>query len=84
MMRRKKGYSGVALYCRQKPDEVIVGMGNEEFDAEGRYIEAKFGNLSSYFTLYAIRILERRTSASQIPLHGSYDGKDGRDESVRS
>ncbi|WP_417542391.1 exodeoxyribonuclease III [Methylophaga thalassica] len=42
----KKGYSGVALYCKAEPDEVIVGMGNEEFDAEGRYIEARFGNLS--------------------------------------
>lgn len=42
----KKGYSGVALYCRQQPDEVITGMGNAEFDAEGRYIEARFGNLS--------------------------------------
>lgn len=42
----KKGYSGVAIYSRQAPDEVIVGMGNEEFDAEGRYIEARFGQLS--------------------------------------
>ncbi|NOQ76698.1 MAG: exodeoxyribonuclease III [Methylococcaceae bacterium] len=42
----KKGYSGVALYCRQKPDEIIFGMGDDEFDCEGRYIEAKFANLS--------------------------------------
>ncbi len=42
----KKGYSGVALYCKHKPDAVIEGMGNEEFDSEGRYIEAQFGNLS--------------------------------------
>ena len=28
------------------PDAVIVGMGNDEFDAEGRYIEAQFGKLS--------------------------------------
>lgn len=42
----KKGYSGVALYCRHKPDEIITGMGDDEFDSEGRYIEAKFGNLS--------------------------------------
>jgi exodeoxyribonuclease-3 len=42
----KKGYSGVALYCKHKPDKVISGMGNEEFDSEGRYIEAQFGNLS--------------------------------------
>lgn len=43
---QKKGYSGVALYCKNKPDEVIIGMDNEEFDSEGRYIEAKFGKLS--------------------------------------
>lgn len=42
----KKGYSGVALYCRQEPDEVIVGMGQDEFDSEGRYLEARFGKLS--------------------------------------
>ncbi len=44
----KKGYSGVALYCRNKPDEVIRGFGKgfEEFDVEGRYIEARFGDLS--------------------------------------
>ncbi len=43
---QKKGYSGVALYCKQKPDAVIEGMDNQEFDDEGRYIEAQFGNLS--------------------------------------
>ncbi|MCK5895690.1 MAG: exodeoxyribonuclease III [Cocleimonas sp.] len=43
---QKKGYSGVALYCKVKPDAVIKGMGHEEFDAEGRYIEAQFGNVS--------------------------------------
>ena len=38
----KKGYSGVGLYCRKKPSAVIVGLGNPEFDAEGRYVEARF------------------------------------------
>lgn len=42
----KKGYSGVALYCKQEPDDVVVGMGYEEADNEGRYLEARFGNLS--------------------------------------
>ena len=42
----KKGYSGVALYCKQKPDEVVVGMGLAELDCEGRYLEARFGKLS--------------------------------------
>lgn len=42
----KKGYSGVGLYCRQKPDEVITGLGIEDIDAEGRYLEVRFANLS--------------------------------------
>ncbi len=42
----KKGYSGVAIYSRRKPDEVISGLGWPDMDAEGRYIEARFGPLS--------------------------------------
>ena len=40
---QKKGYSGVGLYSREAPQAVRIGFGNEEFDAEGRYIEADFG-----------------------------------------
>ncbi|WP_077727998.1 exodeoxyribonuclease III [Methylocaldum sp. 14B] len=42
----KKGYSGVALYSRREPDEVIQGIGWPDMDAEGRYLEARFGPLS--------------------------------------
>lgn len=42
----KKGYSGVAIYCRNTPDAVITGLGWAPFDEEGRYIEAHFGELS--------------------------------------
>ena len=42
----RPGYSGVALYCRRKPTEVIRGFGVDEFDREGRYLEARFGALS--------------------------------------
>jgi len=48
----KKGYSGVALYAKREPDTVIDEMGCEEFDNEGRYIEAQFGKLS-VISLYA-------------------------------
>ena len=41
----KKGYSGVAIYSRRHPDEVARGFGSREFDAEGRYVEARFGKL---------------------------------------
>ena len=42
----KKGYSGCGIYTPHKPDEVLYGYGNEEFDAEGRYVEARFKGLS--------------------------------------
>lgn len=42
----RPGYSGVALYCKVKPDEVIRGFGVPEFDREGRYLEARFGQLA--------------------------------------
>jgi len=42
----KKGYSGVAIYCKQKPSSVTKGLGWNDIDSEGRFIEAKFGNLS--------------------------------------
>jgi exodeoxyribonuclease-3 len=42
----KKGYSGVAIYAKRKPENVTIGYGSKEFDAEGRYLEAQFGNLS--------------------------------------
>lgn len=41
----KKGYSGVAIYSKIKPDKVVSGLGWESADAEARYIEAQFGNL---------------------------------------
>jgi exodeoxyribonuclease III len=52
----KKGYSGVGVYTRHAPSEVIIGFDGGEFDAEGRYVELrfdtparKFSVISSYF-----------------------------------
>lgn len=42
----KKGYSGVGIYSKQKPDAVVEGTGIVDIDAEGRYLECRFGNLS--------------------------------------
>ncbi|MEY4564635.1 MAG: hypothetical protein RLZZ618_3912 [Pseudomonadota bacterium] len=39
---QKKGYSGVGVYSRKTPSDVIVGFGSEEFDAEGRYLEVRY------------------------------------------
>lgn len=43
---KKKGYSGVALLCRQEPDQVVSGMGLPVYDDEGRFIRADFGDVS--------------------------------------
>ena len=38
----KKGYSGVAIYTKIKPEKVEYGIGIQEFDEEGRIIIAHF------------------------------------------
>jgi exodeoxyribonuclease-3 len=38
----KKGYAGTAVYTKHEPSEVVVGWGDKEFDAEGRYLELRF------------------------------------------
>ncbi len=43
---QKKGYSGVALFCKHEPDRVTYGLGWPDMDAEGRFIQADFGKLS--------------------------------------
>lgn len=43
---QKKGYSGVSIYSKLPADEVIEGMGHTDIDAEGRYLEARFSNLT--------------------------------------
>lgn len=48
----KKGYSGVAIFSKVKPDQVILGNGHPESDAEGRIIQADFGKvrlINAYF-----------------------------------
>ena len=42
----RKGYSGVAVFAKREPDEVVRGLGWPDIDAEGRYLELKFGKLS--------------------------------------
>lgn len=55
----RPGYSGVAIYTREKPDAVHAGFSSldnssswEDIDAEGRYLQADFGNLSVISTYF--------------------------------
>lgn len=43
---QKKGYSGVAIFCREVPLHVEYGMNHSKFDAEGRVIRADFSEFS--------------------------------------
>ena len=42
----KKGYSGVAIYCKREPDRVQMGLGWPDIDSEGRFLQVDFGSLS--------------------------------------
>ena len=41
----KKGYSGVGIYSRFKPKNVVTGLGFESADQEGRYVAMDLGNV---------------------------------------
>jgi exodeoxyribonuclease III len=43
---QKKGYSGVAIFTKIKPDHVEYGCGMEAYDFEGRVIRADYGDTS--------------------------------------
>jgi len=48
----KKGYSGVAIFTKIKPKNIILGIGEPHFDSEGRFLLLEFDNFSlidSYF-----------------------------------
>jgi len=42
----KKGYSGVAIYSKAKPENVIRGLGWDPSDHEGRYVQVDYPGLS--------------------------------------
>ncbi len=48
----RKGYSGVGVYVKEKPLDVVIGLGVSEFDDEGRVITLEYGDfflVNAYF-----------------------------------
>ncbi|MEL7497108.1 MAG: exodeoxyribonuclease III [Planctomycetota bacterium] len=43
---KRKGYSGVATFCRAAPTKVYYGLGIEKYDSEGRVIRTDFEDLT--------------------------------------
>lgn len=58
----KKGYSGVALYTKEKPISVEKGFGIKKFDSEGRIIIAEYPK----FFLYNIYYPNGKQSAERL------------------
>ncbi len=48
----KKGYSGVAIYTKQNPIQVKIGLGEEKFDNEGRTLIAEYEDFVLYNIYY--------------------------------
>jgi len=64
----RPGYSGVGIYCRRNPDRVIEGLGIPDIDAEGRYLEARFGNLS----IVSVYVPSGSSSAERLAIKFSF------------
>ena len=48
----RPGYSGTAIYCKNAPLQVLYGLGEDEFDSEGRSLTAEFADfylIGAYF-----------------------------------
>lgn len=44
----KRGYSGVATFCRREPVRTVLGLGDGRFDAEGRVIRTDFEDFALF------------------------------------
>ena len=58
----RKGYSGVALYTKEQPQNVSYGFGIDRFDSEGRVICADYGR----FVLYNIYFPNGQSSSERL------------------
>ncbi|MBT5855882.1 exodeoxyribonuclease III [bacterium] len=47
----KKGYSGVAIFTKDKPQNIVEGFGIEKYDREGRVLMADYGDFA-VFSVY--------------------------------
>ena len=49
---QKPGYSGLAIYSKQEPTAIRTGLGDWQFDSEGRWMEADFGEQMTVINTY--------------------------------
>jgi exodeoxyribonuclease-3 len=51
---QKKGYSGVGLYTKEEPSDLVTGLGIGEFDLEGRWVEKRFDKPGRKLSLISV------------------------------
>lgn len=65
----KPGYSGVAVFTREKPIEVHVGMGHDEHDSEGRVLTLEYPD----FILVNVYTPNSQDELRRLPYRMSWD-----------
>ncbi len=58
----KKGYCGVATYCREMPLEILKNIENAQFDTEGRILITRYND----FTLYNVYFPNGKQNAARL------------------
>ena len=64
----RKGYSGVLVLSKRKPEEVVFGIGIERFDNEGRLIRLKYSD----FTLFNVYFPNGKSSEERLKFKLDY------------
>jgi len=64
----RKGYSGVALWTRAKPEKISYQLGISRFDAEGRLIQADFSD----FILFNVYFPNGKASRERLQFKMDY------------
>ncbi len=67
----RKGYSGVGMYSRLEPSKVAYGLGDPDFDAEGRTIIADFDR----FVFITSYVPNGSRDHSRVPFKLAYKAK---------
>ena len=71
---QKKGYSGVAVFTKIKPTNVVYGSGIEQSDFEGRVIRVDFGDITLINAYYPSGTSGDERQAYKYQWLGEFDG----------
>ena len=63
----RPGYSGVGVYSREAPPAIETSLGDAQFDAEGRFLIARFGRRLAVASVYFPKGSGRERDNSRVP-----------------